>query len=112
MDFTIDEAYFTSVTNRIRYSTVKDPDNPTEEDTINVLCGRGHIDITSSQDHPEFLKLREELGEGGFIKIERGWWNGDYVTKPFTLNGAKFIEGEQFPCATAIKYTIKYKAKQ
>jgi hypothetical protein len=42
-----------------------------------------------NEDHPEFAKLREKLGSEGYISIERGWWNGDRVLKPFYLNGNK-----------------------
>ena len=60
-----------------------------------------------SEDHPEFTKLREKLGSDGYISIERGWWNGDRVLKPFYLNGNKFIKGEKFCCASALSIQFK-----
>lgn len=60
-----------------------------------------------TKDHPEFNKLRISLFNDGFIKIEKGWWNGDRVLKPFTLNGYEFNINEQFPCAAAMKFRIK-----
>lgn len=61
----------------------------------------GHV------DHPSFAALRQMLGKTGRIKIQTLWWNGDTVTKEFSLNGHKFLVGEQFSCATAIKWTLK-----
>jgi hypothetical protein len=70
--------------------------------------------MISSQDHPAFTKLRERLGEEGYIKIERGWWNGDRVTKPFYLNNMYFDIGEQFSCAPAlgVTYDIAYRKNE
>ena len=59
----------------------------------------------STQDHPAFSDLRERLGKEGYIKIERGWVNGDRVTKPFYLNNMYFDIGEQFSCAAALGVT-------
>jgi hypothetical protein len=67
--------------------------------------------MISFEDHPEFARLREQLGEQGYIKIERGWVNGDRVTKPFTLNGLKFKVGEQFSCAGAMDTHFYVRAK-
>ena len=60
----------------------------------------------SHSDHPAFLKLREVLGSRGYVKIQTMWSNGDTVTKEFYLNDKLFKEGEQFPCATAMSYTL------
>ena len=61
--------------------------------------------MISNTDHPAFTQLRERLGKEGYIKIERGWWNGDRVTKPFYLNNMYFDIGEQFSCAAALGVT-------
>lgn len=64
-----------------------------------------------SVDHPSFAALREHLNARGYIKIERGWWNGDIVLKPFKLNTYDFIQGDQFSsaCAMGIKFRVKQK---
>lgn len=74
---------------------------------------------TSSQDHPAFTGLRNDLEKRGYIKTERGWSNGDRVLKPFYLNQVYFSNGEyentpedewyddRFPCAAAMKYDLR-----
>lgn len=64
-----------------------------------------------TEDHPAFSNLREYLGREGFIKIERSWWNGDRVLKPFYLNGLLFNKGDQFASASAQSYNAKRKMK-
>jgi len=59
-----------------------------------------------SEDHPEFAKLREKLGSEGYISIERSWWNGDRVLKPFYLNTIKFKKGDKFLSASALRVKI------
>lgn len=107
-NFSIDEDYLTDVIDRKVYYNV-DMENPSPEDIVLILKGE-HIRSTStgSKDHPEFAKLREQLGAEGYIQIVRDSWNGDSVLKPFKLNGMKFKKGEQFMCAAAMKYTYKY----
>jgi hypothetical protein len=107
MKFEIALEYVTDVVKYTVWSTVKDPKNPTPEELIKVLKGEHEITSQSSIDHPEFTKLRESLGEQGYIRIERGWWNGDYVLKPFILNNKKFKKGDQFCCAAALRYDLK-----
>lgn len=111
-DFTIDEQYMTSVTIRDVTYRAKDPQNPTPDELMEILKhGLIKWSSTSSDDHPEFKKLREQLGATGYIEIERGWWNGDRVLKPFTLNGMKFKKGEQFSCGGAMGVTFAVKKK-
>lgn len=57
-------------------------------------------------DHPSFTRLREHLGARGYIKIERGWSNGDRVTKKFLLNGVTFEVGDRFLCADAMRWKL------
>jgi hypothetical protein len=112
MDFTIDPAYLTSVTIRKEWNTYTlDGRVPTAEEMLLILQGKGKCSITSSEDHPEFNRLREHLGEQGYITIKRGQWNGDQVKKPFTLNGAMFAVGEQFPCGAAMLGHLKFMKK-
>jgi hypothetical protein len=66
-----------------------------------------HGTSIGNEDHPEFTKLREKLGSEGYISIERGWWNGDRVLKPFYLNGKKFDKGEKFCSASAMGLKFK-----
>jgi hypothetical protein len=112
MDFTIDPEYLCSVSIREEWNTyTKNGRVPTAEELLLILQGKGTVTMGSSADHPEFTKLREQLGEQGYISIERGWWNGDRVTKPFTLNGLKFKVGAQFSCAGAMGNHFAVRAK-
>lgn len=112
MDFTIDPAYLTDVTIHTKWNTYTQNGRvPTDEELLLILQGKGQCSVTSSKDHPEFAKLREQLGQEGYITIERGWINGDRVTKPFTLNGRKFKVGEQFSCASAMGNNFAVRAK-
>lgn len=108
MDFTLDPAYFSSVTIHEEWNQyTKGGREPTPEEILLILAGKGNYTMTSSADHPEFTRLRELLGQLGYIRIERGWWNGDRVLKPFTLNGLKFNVGKQFSCASAMSIQFK-----
>ena len=112
MDFTIDPEYLTSVTIHEEWNTyTKNGREPTVEELILILQGKGKCGTTSSEDHPEFARLREQLSELGYIRIERGWWNGDSVLKPFTLNGRKFKVGAQFSSGGAIGTHLAVRAK-
>lgn len=102
MDFQIGEEFLTSVSVTKFYPPHHGKEELTDEELLDVIRSPHTMSITSSQDHEEFTKLRNQLGDEGYIKIERGWWNGDRVTKPFTLNGVKFKKGEQFSCACAM----------
>ena len=61
----------------------------------------------SHVDHPAFSALRNTLENRGYIKTERSWSNGDYVTKPFFLNRIYFEEGDKFYCAAAMKWQLQ-----
>lgn len=112
MDFTIDPAYLTSVSIREEWNEyTKNGREPTAEELLLILQGKGKVTLGRSEDHPEFTKLREHLGELGYIEIQRGWWNGDRVLKPFTLNGLKFKVGDQFSCAGAMGTHFAVRAK-
>jgi hypothetical protein len=107
-EFTLDPCYITDVAVYHEWSMYSEKDSLTQEEMIKVLKGEGKCSSTSSDDHPQFKELREHLGEQGYISIERGWWNGDRVLKPFKLNGKKFKKGEQFPCGAAMSIHMKY----
>ncbi len=111
MNFELDPLHFSSVTITKRGNCYRDKENPTADDLIELLKGKGDWSSTSSIDHPEFTKLREQLGQQEYIKIERMWWNGDRVLKPFTLNGAEFEIDEKFPCAGAMSGHMKFTKK-
>ena len=64
---------------------------------------------TRSTDHSEFTALRDRLEKLGYITIERGYWNGDRVVKPFYLNDVLFSEGDKFFCALAMGIHISTK---
>lgn len=82
---------------------------PTSDELLLLIKGEGECSVTSNDDHPEFAKLRKQLGEEGYIKIEPGWWNGDRVIKEFTLNNKLFEVGEQFSCGSAMQFGITRK---
>lgn len=109
VNFEINEEYFCSVIIRertkFRYDSL-------EDELITRIKYPNHGLSIRSEDHPEFLKLREKLGSDGYIKIERGWCNGDRVIKPFTLNDEKFSEGDKFVCAPAMRHHITSKYKK
>ena len=86
-------------------------DKLTADDVVKILKGHDIMTTTSNIDHPEFDKLRVQLGNEGFIKITRASWNGDIVLKEFRLNGQTFKKGETFPCAPAMPFCLKTKMK-
>jgi hypothetical protein len=111
MNFQIDDCYLESVSIIKRYSMYAGRESLTEEELVKVLQGKDICTSHSTADHPEFAKLREQLGEEGYIHIQRGWWNGDSVLKPFTLNGKKFKKNEQFPSGAAMRGHLKFMKK-
>jgi superfamily II helicase len=113
MNFTLDESYMCDISDIRTYSMYsgKDPDSLTPDEVVKILKGQDKIISHSNKDHPEFSKFREQLGLEGYIRIERGWWNGDRVTKPFTLNGVKFKVGDQFCSACAMKSHLEFERK-
>ena len=112
VDFTIDPEYLTSVNIKEEWNTYTlHGREPTAEELLLILQGKGNCSSTSSADHPEFARLREQLGADGYISIQRGWWNGDTVEKPFTLNGRKFKIGAQFSSGSAMGTHLIVRAK-
>lgn len=106
-NFEIDIRYVTSIVVRKEHSISKMDDETSEDFLIRKLkYAPVSIISTSVEDHPEFTKLREQLGKDGFISIERGWWNGDRVKKAFILNGKLFKKNDKFSCAEAMHYTL------
>lgn len=102
-EFYIDEAYLCDITVVREGNTYTDRGRvPTAEETLELLKGKGAWRMVGHEDHPEFAKLRQQLEDLGYIKIERGWINGDRVTKSFKLNGYIARKGWQFSCATAL----------
>ena len=100
--FILDEKYITDVTVRVeRRQEFND-----KHDLFKVI--KNPIVMTSipSKDHDEFTNLRNQLEESGYIKTERGWWNGDRVLKSFKLNEWTFRKGHKFPCAAAMRVSI------
>ena len=113
MRFEIDEKYLCQV-NIVKEWGMYDhiPFNElTHEQLIKIIKGEDRYRSTSHDDHPEFSELRNKLEKEGFIKCERGWWNGDRVLKPFTLNGARFRKDEKFCSGAAIKWDVEHKQK-
>ncbi len=104
--FNIDEQYICDVTVRTEHDFIKDRNNLTNEDIIKILKGYDKSVSISNKDHDEFTKLRNQLEQEGYIKTERGWWNGDRVLKPFKMNEWKFHKGHKFPSAAAMRVSI------
>lgn len=104
--FTIDEQYITDVTVRQEGSVFGDRTDLTADELVKVLTGQDRWVSTSSKDHDEFAKLRNQLEELGYIKTERGWWNGDRVLKAFKLNEWTFRKGDKFASAAAMQNSI------
>jgi len=105
--FNIDESYICDVTVITEQDFIKDRNNPTHEDLIKILKGedKGFRSI-SHKDPNEFTKLRNLLEEQGYIKTDRGCWNGDRVLKGFKLNEWTFKKGHKFCCAAAMSSSI------
>ena len=108
MDFYIDEAYLTDVMVRTEYPRYDDRKDLTAEELISVIKNPQPSVSIGSKDHPEFTRLREQLERDGYIQVQRGWWNGDRVLKPFRLNDVEFKKNNQFPCAAAMKGHLKF----
>jgi hypothetical protein len=111
MNINIDPAFLTSVTITKEWSMFGHKTELTEDELVKVLKNEDKCTSISSEDHPEFAKVREQLGKDGYIEIQRSWWNGDRVTKAFTFNGAKFKKGEQFPSGAAMAGHLKFTKK-
>lgn len=105
-EFYIDDQYIKDEIVRTEHDFIKDRKNPTHEDLIKILKGYDKSVSISNKDHDEFTKLRNQLEELGYIKIERGWWNGDRILKSFKLNGWTMRKGHKFPCAAAMRVSI------
>ena len=109
MDFYIDEAYLTDVVVRTEYPRYDDRTELTAEELISVIKHPVPAVSIGTMDHPEFACLREQLEQHGYIQVQRSWWNGDRVLKPFQLNDVKFKKGDQFPCAAAMNGHLKFR---
>jgi hypothetical protein len=107
MNFTIESEYLTSVTQKTSLSRFANKETLTPDELVDALVYENTSYAISTIDHPEFTELRESLERDGYIYVQRGWWNGDEVLKPFTLNGFKFKRGNRFPCAAALGIAMK-----
>lgn len=107
--FYIDIAYVVSVTER-REHRIKQWQDETEADFLIRKLSSDSRPVISigSDDHVEFTKLRNQLGDEGYISIQRSWHNGDRVLKPFYLNDKLFEENETFFCAAAMKWRLEH----
>ena len=107
--FYIDIAYVVDVMVRTEHTIKKAWDESSEDFLVRKLKHEGgSMYSISNKDHDEFTKLREQLCNDGYITIERMWWNGDRVIKPFYLNDVKFSKGDKFVCASAMKWTLEH----
>ena len=106
--FEIDPQHLTSIVVKEEYYRYQDAKNPTPEEIMETLKGMNKIATISTIDHPAFTELRENLQRLGHIEIQRHWWNGDRVLKPFKLNGHQFSKGQQFASASALANQMKF----
>lgn len=60
--------------------------------------------LMGTEDHPYFRDTRLWLARNGYIDMQTQWLNGDRVTKPFYFNNVYMCKGEQFSCASAMRY--------
>ncbi len=107
MKFYIDPAFIVSVTERVVHTANRLHEETEEDFLVRKIKYQGNIVSTSSNDHPEFAKLRNELEAAGFIETQRYCWNGDTVLKPFYLNDVKFKKYEKFYSAAAMSSRLK-----
>jgi len=108
VNFTLDESISWEVSIRQSWSTLENPDNPTPDDMILLLLQHHEITSVRNDDSPEFQALRNQLEADGYIECQRGWWNGDRVLRPFTLNDVAFATGDQFSCGAAMRFHLKF----
>ncbi len=109
-EFYIDEEYLSDVVIHKEWNIyTQNGRTPTPEEVLEVLKGKGQCSVTGTEDHPEFAKLRNELERLSYIKIERGWINGDRVVRAFKLNGLIFSRGEKFCCAAALGCDVRFR---
>ena len=95
--FKIHEKYLTSITVESPIVFYSENGDPVEGNSVGL------------DDHPKFIELREKLEKEKYIRVERSYWNGDTVIRPFTVNGIKFGVGEKFPCASALSVILSCK---
>jgi len=107
MNFEIDLEYVTDVAVTQTYYRHANKSMLTNEELIEVIRNPVSSSIYSTEDHPEFARLRDQLEAQGYIRCERSWSNGDRVLKSFSLNDVPFEPGEQFCCAAAMKYHLE-----
>ncbi len=82
------------------------------EDLVKVLQGKGNHSSMGSDDSEEFKALRNQLEAEGYIRCERGWWNGDRVLKTFFLNEVRFDRDDQFSSGAAMKLHLQFARKR
>lgn len=105
-EFNLDPEVFSSRTVTTTWNTYTVNGPPSPDDLIELLKGKGNISMTSSEDHPEFLKFRDFLEKENFIEKGAGV-NGDIVLKPFKLNGLLHQPRERFLCAPAFGVKLR-----
>lgn len=110
-EFTIDEQFLCSVTTHEEGSIYAGRESLTEEELLRVMMGGDRWTMTGSRDHEEFARLRDRLEAEGYIRCERGWWNGDRALREFTLNGVQFNEGDKFGSGGYIRTQLEWKRK-
>jgi hypothetical protein len=111
MNFKLDDSFAWDISIREEWSIHDNKPNLTPKELLEVIKGVGKSASISNDDHPDFKALRNQLEELGYIECERGWWNGDRVLKPFTLNDVAFEVHEKFPCGAAMQSHLRIQRK-
>lgn len=107
MVFELDETLDWHPSYRREWNSYLVKDTVTDEDLIKVLQGQGQCSSISTDDSAEFRALRDQLEAEGYIRCERGWWNGDLVLRTFFLNGVRFDPDDSFPSGAAMKSRLR-----
>lgn len=107
-EFTLDDAFICDVPYK---RVINQKPIESNKDLLDAIKQTNVITIRGSDPHPEFERFRFQLEADGYIKVERGWCNGDRVLRPFRLNGCLFKKGETFPCAAAMSIHLRVEKK-
>jgi len=102
--FKIEEQYITEVLIEKSQNIHAVKENPTVEDTIKMMQGKGWVYSRWTEDHPKFAELRNLLEDKEYIVTCRNSKNGDRVIKEFYLNSVLFEVGEKFFCSEAMRF--------
>lgn len=112
-EFTLDDQFLCSISIHKKWNSYTINGHiPTDEELLWILQGKGNCSSISTDDHPEFATLRNQLDTEGYIATSRNSWNGDYTLKKFKLNGVIFEKDSKFPSGAAIRSLLTRESKK